>query len=118
MNQTILLAILSPILVTTGGLITWFMKSRKDSLLAIEERAKEKRLKTYEIITEPLIMMLGSRGSTKTEQKASTMILSIEYKKAGFNLITFGSDEMVRTYNKMMQHFYQNTLDTDPNFTA
>lgn len=63
-------------------------------------------------------MILGSRGNHKIEQKATTIILSIEYKKAGFNLITFGSDDLVRTYNKMMQHFYQETSETDPNFTT
>jgi len=118
MNQTLLIAILSPILVTFGGLLTWFFKSRKDSLLAIEERAREKRLKTYEIIIEPMIAIFSANGNKNLETKATRQILSLEYKKASFNLVTFGSDEMVRTFNKMMQYFYLYNPENDPDFTS
>ena len=38
----------SPILLGIGGLISWFLKTRKEELQAIEERALEKRIETIE----------------------------------------------------------------------
>lgn len=116
MNEAFLLAALSPILITIGGIISWFMKSRLEGLREIEARAIEKRIKTYETIIEPFILMLNSRGNKKDETRASTLIVSLEYKKAAFNLVTFGSDQMVRAFNKMMQHFYKNNQENDSNF--
>ena len=110
---TLITALCAPLLVFIGGLISWFLKTRKEDLQAIEERALERRIETYNIILYPLIVMFASKSNQKLKDKAITEIGSVEYRKASFNLITFGSDNMVNAYNSMMQSFYKGDVD-DP----
>lgn len=114
---TLITALGAPFLVLIGGLITWFFKSRKEELQAIEERALERRIETYNTILHPLIVMFANKSNQKMKDKAIAEIGSVNYRKAGFNLITFGSDEMVTAYNNMMQSFYKNETETDPKKT-
>lgn len=107
----------APILVIIGGLVSWFFKSRKEELQAIEERALERRIETYNQILDPIIVLFSSGASQKEKDKASAQISTVEYQKAAFNLITFGSDEMVNSYNNMMQSFYKNEAETSPELT-
>ena len=119
---TLITALGAPLLVFIGGLISWFLKTRKEELKAIEERALERRIETYNKILNPFIVLFAAtkNDNGKMKQKALDEILSTEYRKAGFNLITFGSDEMVTSYNKMMQGFFNNensdTTTTMKNF--
>lgn len=114
---TLISTLIAPILVIIGGLITWFFKSKKEELQAIEERALEKRIETYNELLHPLIVMFSNKTNQKIKDKAIAQIGSVEYRKASFNLITFGSDEMVNTYNEMMQSFYKNESENDPKKT-
>jgi hypothetical protein len=114
---TLITALGAPFLVLIGGLITWFFKSRKEELQAIEERALERRIQTYNTLLHPLIVMFANKSNQKMKDKAIAEIGSVEYRKAGFNLITFGSDEMVTAYNNMMQSFYKNESESNPKLT-
>lgn len=107
----------SPILLGIGGLISWLLKTRKEELQAIEERALEKRIATYNQILHPLIVLLTNNVDQKIKDKSVAEIGSIEYRKAAFNLITFGSDQMVKSYNAMMQSFYKGEAETNPKAT-
>ena len=107
----------APISAVIGGLITWFLKSRKEELQATEERALERRIETYNQILHPIIVLFSSGASQKEKDNATKQITTVEYRKAAFNLITFGSDEMVNSYNNMMQSFYKNEAETSPELT-
>lgn len=111
---TVITALGAPLLVFIGGLITWFFKTRKEELRAIEERALEKRITTYNKILHPLIVMFSHKADKRIHEKALKEIVSVEYKTAAFNLMTFGSDEMVQAYNSMMQSFFKSEVDQDP----
>jgi AcrR family transcriptional regulator len=111
---TIITTLGAPILVLIGGLITWFFKSKREELQAVEERALEKRIETYNELLHPLIVMFSNKTNQKIKDKAIAQIGSLEYRKANFNLITFGSDEMVTSYNNMMQSFYKNESENNP----
>lgn len=121
MNETNIFALITalgaPVLVFIGGLVSWFLKNRKEELKAIEERALEKRIETYNKILNPFITLFAAKDDQKLKDKALNEIISVEYRKAGFNLITFGSDEMVNSYNNMMQGFYKNESNVNPNET-
>ncbi|MGE4514805.1 MAG: hypothetical protein AB7E26_13485 [Chryseobacterium sp.] len=121
MNETNIFALITalgaPILVFIGGLVSWLLKNRKEELKAIEERALEKRIETYNKILNPFIVLFAAKDDQKIKDKALNEIISIEYRKAAFNLITFGSDEMVNSYNNMMQGFYKNESNINPNET-
>lgn len=107
----------APILVIIGGLITWFFKSKREELQAIEERAREKRIETYNELLHPFIVMFSNKTNKIIKDKAIAQIGSVEYRKASFNLMTFGSDEMVNAYNNMMQSFYKNESENNPKLT-
>lgn len=111
MSNETLLALLSPILITIGGIASWLIKSRREDLIATEERARESRKEVYKILMDPFVAALTSTASQSERQKRINRLTSIEYKQAAFNLITFGSDEMIRSFNKLMDFFYHNELD-------
>ncbi len=106
MDKTLIIALISPILITIGGLITWLIKSKKDDLLLSEERSREFKIKTYEELLEPFITVFAFAIPEKEKQIGINKIKSLQYRKASFNLMTFGSDDVVKSYNKIMQAFF------------
>jgi len=106
MNSTIIIAVLGPILLTTGGLITWFFKSKREDTLIAEEKTREFKIKTYETLLEPFITVFTFTLNDNQKQKGINKLLSLDYRKAAFNLTTFGSDEVVKSYNNIMQAFF------------
>lgn len=85
--------------------VTWYLKTNRDEIGRIDERAHEKRIKIYKEILSPLIVMLTNGATPKEKEDAKRIIGSVKYKESAFNLIIFGSDEMVNSYNEMMQSF-------------
>lgn len=114
---TIITVFGAPLLVFIGGLISWFLKTRKEDLQAVEERALERRIEIYNTILHPLIVMFASKSNQKEKDKAIGEIGSVSYRKAAFNLMTFGSDDLVNSYNEMMQSFYKNEAESNPKLT-
>lgn len=114
---TIITALGAPMLIGLGGLITWLLKSRREELQTIEERALERRIEIYNTLLHPLIVLFASNATEKEKDKATQDIGSIQYRKAAFNLVTFGSDEMVTAYNNMMQGFYKGEAESNPKGT-
>lgn len=113
----IITALGAPLLVFFGGLVSWFLKTRKEDLQAIEERALERRIETYNKILHPFIVMFASKSNQKEKDKAVSEVGSVSYRKAAFNLMTFGSDDLVNSYNDMMQSFYKNEAESNPKLT-
>lgn len=111
------LQVLGPsLLMVLGGIITWFIKSRVEELRATEERLREDRRKIYAQILDPYIRLfadLKGQGPIQAVKK----ITSYDYRKTAFDLNLFGSDEVVRAYNTLMQHTYEaeSTGKQDPN---
>ncbi|MEP3373416.1 MAG: hypothetical protein ABJL43_01390 [Maribacter dokdonensis] len=111
MSQTILVALISQIIIFIGGILTWYFKSKREDRLIAEEKTREYKIKTYETLLEPLIILLTFTASEKDKLIGKKKMHSVEYKKAAFNLGTFGSDESVRSYNNLMQAFFN--IDSD-----
>lgn len=111
MDNGLLIAIVSPILLTVGGLVTWIIKAKREELLTQEEKSRDFRIKTYETLLEPYIGLFTFNLPDHKKDKEIQKIGSIEYKKAAFNLTTFGSDEVVKAFNKLMQSFYHKKSD-------
>lgn len=114
---TIITGLGAPLLMFLGGLFSWFLKTRKEDLQAIEERALERRIETYNIILHPLIVMFASKSSEKEKAIAINKIGSVPYRTAAFNLMSFGSDNLVNAYNEMMQSFYKKEAESNPKLT-
>ncbi|WP_374361973.1 hypothetical protein [Cloacibacterium sp.] len=115
MDYKLLISLLSPILLTIGGIISWFLKAKREELLSIEEKNREKKIKTYETLLEPYIYALTNTINEKERDKGIAKMLTLEYKKAAFNLTTFGSDEVIYSYNRIMQLFFNKDENQDSN---
>ena len=106
MNQTLLIAILSPILITIGGIVSWILKSKKEEVLNAESKSREFKIETYKKLLEPFIATLTFTLPEKVKQKEINKLTTLEYKKAVFDLTTFGSDKAIQIFNKIMQTFF------------
>ena len=94
------------LLVVIGGIISWLLKARTEELRATEEKLRIERRKVYEEILEPYIRIFTDLKG-KGVDKALKTIMSYDYRKTAFELNLFGSDEVVRAYNALMQHAYK-----------
>ncbi len=106
MSQTLIIAILSPVLIAVTGLITWAVKAKREETLNSEEKSRQHKLETYKKLLEPFIAILTFTLDEKQKAKEVDKITTLEYKKAVFDLTTFGSDEAIRTFTKIMQTFF------------
>jgi len=106
MNQTLIIAILTPILLTIGGIISWALKSKKEESLNSEAKSREYKIETYKLLLEPFIATFTFTLSEKIKQREVNKLTTLEYKKAVFDLTTFGSDEAIKIFNKIMQTFF------------
>ena len=86
-----------------------------DRVQELEEKLREDRIKIYNDILEPFIILLTKaeglpntkeyRGKTNIEA-GSEKALSFEYKQTAFKLSLIGSDDVLRSFNNLMQYFY------------
>ena len=104
MNQTLIIAILSPILITIGGIISWMIKSKKEEVLNAEAKSREFKIETYKTLLEPFIATLTFTLPEKVKQKEINKLTTLEYKKTVFDLTTFGSDESIKIFNLSLIH--------------
>jgi hypothetical protein len=90
-----------------GGITTWFIKSRVEELRATEERLRDQRRKIYLEILDPYIRLFAELKGKGPPVQALKKMTSYGYRKTAFNLNLFGSDDVVRAYNALMQHTYE-----------
>lgn len=115
MNQTLIIAVLSPILLTVGGIISWIIKSKKEDVLNSEAKSREFKIETYKILLEPFIATMTFTLTEKVKQREINKLTTLEYKKAVFDLTTFGSDKAIQIFNKIMQTFFHSDIYKDEN---
>lgn len=96
--------ILGPtVLIIIGGIISWFLKSHYEKLLAIEEKLRAERRNIYIQILEPYITLFSMEEKNKIGN-AMKQIMSVKYKKNAFELCLFGSDDVVNAYNNLLEY--------------
>lgn len=89
-----------------GGIITWIIKSKIDELKIIQENIRNQQIEIYSAILEPIIRIFSSKKNKAEYDKAIKQIISFDYKKTSFNLILFGSDNVIKAYNDFMHYIY------------
>lgn len=104
-----LTALVPTLAVLIGGGIGWVFKTRYEELRQIELTLRDERYKTYWGILEPYVLLFASMKEDKDggQKKAMQTILSYNYRKTAFELNLIGSDEVVRSWNEMMQNLYR-----------
>lgn len=122
--------IATPILILALTGVGWTIKNRierarerEDYWRGLEEKLRDDRIEVYNTILEPFIVILVKdegianlkeyRNKTK-EQVASDIMLSLKYRQASFRLALFGSDNVVRAFNSLMQHFFKQGVGQTP----
>lgn len=105
--------ILPTILVVLTGLLTWFLKDKSEKLKLQREMLIEEKRNNYEKILEPLIRTLHGAKNDIELNKAIKQITSYDYKKQAFQLMLFGSDDVVNAYNDFFQYLYKNDNTID-----
>lgn len=109
------LQVLGPsLLIVLGGIITWFIKSKIEELRAIEEKLRVERRNIYAQIRDPYIRLFADLKGQGLDE-AVKRITSYDYRKTAFDLNLFGSDEVVRAYNNLMQHTYKTEATKEKN---
>jgi len=104
----------TPIILILLSSIGWKIRKKLEREVEIENKLRADRIKIYNDILEPFIIILTPDLEENKEDKAIKIIKSLEYKKKGFQLSFTGDDYVLRSFNKLMQYFYNNT-ETDPN---
>lgn len=106
--------ILPTLLVVTTGLITWFLKDKSEKLKLQREKLIEEKRTNYEKILEPIIRTFAGAKNKNELVKAIKQVQSFDYKKTSFQLMLFGSDEVVNAYNDYFQYLYKNDNEKNP----
>jgi hypothetical protein len=94
-----------PLLMIIGGLITWIIQSKIGEFKLIKEKLQKERRNVYIEILEPYIKLFSDIKG-KGQLDAIQTIMSYDYRKKAFELNLFGSDEVIKAYNRMMIHAY------------
>lgn len=116
-------AIITPILVLILTAIGWRLRQSVERERQLEDKLREDRINTYNLILEPFIILFmtdaawamdkANKGKDKGDI-ATTKMLSLEYRKYGFKLSLVGSDPVVLAYNALMQFFYNDADNAAP----
>ena len=110
-------AIATPIVVAILGIFAWRVKVSYERQTKLQENLQTDRIKIYNEILEPFIILFMSddawnadpknRSKNKSKNEiAVPMLLSLEYKRNAFRMALLGTDEVVRSYNNLMQYFF------------
>lgn len=109
-------AIATPILVLALTGVGWRLRTRLERQFSLEDKLREDRIGTYNAILKPFIILLTSDAAWVTDPKnkgkdkneiAFRSLLSLEYREQAFRLSLVGSDAVVKSYNNLMQYFFQ-----------
>ena len=80
----------------------------------MEKQLRDDRIETYNKILEPFIIILMSNAAWSSDPKnknrdkfATSKMLSLKYRKISFNLSLIRSDDVVISFNRLMQYFFK-----------
>lgn len=101
------------LLLLTG--VGWKYRQSIDRKAKLEEKLRDDRIEIYNSILEPFIIILMKDEAWKEDKKhkginkdkyATSILLSLDYRKISFKLSLLGSDNVVIAFNNLMQFFY------------
>jgi len=109
--------LLPTLLVVSTGLLTWFLKDKSENLKLQREKLVEEKRNNYKKLLEPIIRIFGGIKNPRDMSKAMKQIQSHEYRTTAFELVQFGSDNVVNAYNNFFQYLYKHNDDLNPKVT-
>lgn len=105
--------LVTPLVAALVGFGVWYFQSRLEALRREQERLHDDRRKVYVDVLEPFVRILAGIKSPKENQRALQLMLSVEYKRTAFEFSMIGVDEVVRSFNDLMQYVYSFDAETD-----
>lgn len=102
-------ALVIPFLLGLGALASWFIRSWVEHRRALEAQLANQRRQTYAEILDPYIKVFvkANMDDPETQAEIERVLTSYEYRRAFFDLGLFGSDDVVRSYNALMQYTFK-----------
>lgn len=98
--------LVTPLVGALIGFGVWYFQSRLEALRREQERLHDDRRKVYADVLEPFVRIFAGIKNPKENQKALQHMLSVEYKRTAFEFSLIGADDVVRSFNDLMQYVY------------
>jgi len=98
--------LITPIVGAIIGFGVWYFQSRIDVLRREQEKLNDDRRKVYAEILEPFVRVFAGIKNPKENKKALQQMLSFEYKNTSFQFSLIGADDVVKSFNNLMQYVY------------
>lgn len=105
--------LIGPLIGAIIGFAVWYFQSRIDKINKESDKLNDKRREIYSRLLEPFIRMFAGIKNPDEAKNALDQILSFDYKKTAFEFTLMGSDEVVRSFNELMQYIYKMELKED-----
>ena len=106
-------SIATPIILLILSAVGWKLRKKIEREIEIENKLRNDRVEIYKSILEPFIIILtpevstNNKGKQKSkEEKALEIMQSLDYRKKAFQLVLMGNDDVLNSYNNLMQYFY------------
>lgn len=108
-------AVATPLLVLVLTGVGWKFRKSIDRRVELEDKLREDRINTYNLILEPFTLLLMTQAAWEHDKQnknkskddiAVGKLLSLDYRKAAFKLSLVANDAVVLAYNELMQFFY------------
>lgn len=108
-------SISTPLLVLFLTAVGWKVRTSIERKIELENKLHDDRIKIYNQILEPFIIVLMSDVAWQTDKKyknldkiqfATTKMLALDYRESSFRLALMAPDSLVKSYNNLMQHFF------------
>jgi hypothetical protein len=105
-------AVATPILVLGLTALGWKLRKRIDRRIDLEDKLREDRINTYNLILEPFTLLLMTQAAWEHDKQNRTKnkdeiaigkLLSFDYRKTAFRLSLVANDDVVLAYNDLMQ---------------
>jgi hypothetical protein len=105
-------SIATPFLVLLLTGVGWSIRSSIERKAKLEEQLRDDRVRVYNEILEPFIAHFAPSTIRKVqnkedEQTFAKTIASLDHWKSSFKLSLIGSDDVIQSYNRLMQNFFQ-----------
>ena len=94
-------------ITATVSIVGYLIRSKKEEARVSQQKLNEERRNTYRKIISPYIGILTGLKDKAGTGKALAVIQSQEHKQTVFDLIFFGSDDVVKAHNALFQYAYK-----------
>jgi hypothetical protein len=118
--------IATPIVVALLTYFIWKWQTRAQRRQELEDKLRDDRISIYNDLLAPFVIHFMPEGAWRSDPKNKNknksevfarMLLSLEYRQTGFRLSLIGSDAVIRSYNDLMQYFYQRPPQPAPHLS-